>query len=204
MNGGEGGIQTMGGTAVSRDEPVLAVALEAQIPRLWWIWLVTGIAWILAALVILQFDSASIRTMSFIIGGMFVVAGIQQIFDVLLGDAQRWIWAVFGALFICAGIVVFLNLEDTFVGLADTLGFCFALIGVWWTIDALTVRDRNPLWWMGLLGGVLMLIAAFWIAGQFFMERAYILLVFAGVWALLHGITDIIRAFTVRGGMTRG
>ena len=36
-----------------------------------------------------------------------------------------------------------------------------------------------------------MLVAAFWIAGQFFIERAYILLVFGGVWALLHGITDM-------------
>jgi uncharacterized membrane protein HdeD (DUF308 family) len=197
------GHATMAGTAVSREEPVLAVALDAQLPRLWWIWLVTGIAWILAALVILQFDSASIRTMSFIIGGMFVVAGVQQIFDAVFADSLHWLLVVFGALFICAGIVVFLNLEDTFVGLADTLGFCFALIGLWWTIDALMARDGNPLWWMGLLGGILMLIAAFWIAGQFFMERAYILLVFAGVWALLHGITDIIRAFTVRGGFIR-
>jgi len=39
---------------------------------------------------------------------------------------------------------------------------------------------------------------AFWTAGQFFIERAYVLLVFAGVWALMQGITDIVRAFTVR------
>jgi hypothetical protein len=39
---------------------------------------------------------------------------------------------------------------------------------------------------------------AFWTAGQFFIERAYVLLVFAGVWALMQGITDIVRAFTVQ------
>jgi uncharacterized membrane protein HdeD (DUF308 family) len=188
----------MAGTTLSREDPVAAVALEGQLPRLWWIWLVTGIAWIVAALVILQFDSASIKTMSFIIGGMFVVAGVQQTFEAIFAESVRWLSVVFAALFICAGIVVFLNLEDTFVGLADTLGFCFALIGAWWTIDALAVRDRNPLWWMGLSGGILMLVAAFWVAGQFFMERAYILLVFAGVWALLHGITDIVKAFIIR------
>jgi uncharacterized membrane protein HdeD (DUF308 family) len=43
-----------------------------------------------------------------------------------------------------------------------------------------------------------MLIMAFWTAGQFFIEKAYILLVFAGVWALLHGIKDIVRAFQIR------
>jgi uncharacterized membrane protein HdeD (DUF308 family) len=188
----------MAGTAVTREDPSLAVALEAQIPRLWWVWLVTGTAWIVAALVILQFDSASIKTMSAILGGMFVVAGVQLLFEATVADSRRWLLVIVGVVFICAGIVVFLNLEDTFAGLADTLGFCLALVGLWWTVDALFARDGNPLWWLGLLSGVLMLIAAFWTAGQFFMERAYILLVIAGVWALLHGITDIVRAFSVR------
>jgi len=192
----------MASTAASREDPALAVALEVQLPRLWWIWLVAGIAWITAALVMLQFDGASVKTMSLIIGGGFVVAGVQQIFEALVADSP-WLCVVFGTLFICAGIVVFLNLENTFAGLADTLGFCFALIGVWWTIDALLSRDHNSLWWMGLGSGVLMLIAAFWIAGQFFIERAYVLLVFAGVWALLHGITDIVRAFALRSSVTR-
>lgn len=189
----------MAGTAAPREDQSLAVALEVQLPRLWWIWLVSGIFWIVAALVILQFDRASVKTVSFIIGCMFVVAGVQQIFEATLADSLRWLWVVFGTLFIFAGIVVFLNLENTFAGLADTLGFCFVLIGVWWTIDALINRARNPLWWMSLVSGVLMIAAAFWIAGQFFIERAYVLLVFAGVWALLHGITDIVRAFGLRG-----
>ena len=37
-----------------------------------------------------------------------------------------------------------------------------------------------------------------WTAGQFFVEKAYILLVFAGIWALTEGITDIVRAFQLR------
>jgi hypothetical protein len=41
-------------------------------------------------------------------------------------------------------------------------------------------------------------IVAFWTSGQFLVEKAYILLVFAGVWALMHGVTDIVRAFQVR------
>jgi uncharacterized membrane protein HdeD (DUF308 family) len=30
------------------------------------------------------------------------------------------------------------------------------------------------------------------------MEKAYTLLVFAGIWALFHGVTDIVRAFQIR------
>ena len=59
-------------------------------------------------------------------------------------------------------------------------------------------RPINPFWWIGLISGVLMTIMAFWTAGQFFIERAYILLVFAGIWALMEGVSIIVRAFEIR------
>jgi uncharacterized membrane protein HdeD (DUF308 family) len=43
-----------------------------------------------------------------------------------------------------------------------------------------------------------MIVLAFWTAAQLFIDKAYVLLVFAGVWALMEGINDIVRAFTVR------
>ena len=43
-----------------------------------------------------------------------------------------------------------------------------------------------------------MIVLAFWTSGQFFIEKAYTLLVFAGIWALMQGIVDIVRAFAVR------
>ena len=43
-----------------------------------------------------------------------------------------------------------------------------------------------------------MTVLAFWTAGQFFIEKAYVLLVFAGIWALMEGVGDIIRAFALR------
>ena len=36
------------------------------------------------------------------------------------------------------------------------------------------------------------------VGGAFLLERAVTLLVFAGVWAMVNGITDIIRAFQIR------
>ena len=43
-----------------------------------------------------------------------------------------------------------------------------------------------------------MFVLAFWVAGQFLFERVYILLVFAGIWAMLQGVTDVIRAFQLK------
>ena len=96
-------------------------------------------------------------------------------------------------------MVCFISPEETFVGMADILGFLFLLVGIWWMVQAFLERAVNPLWWLTLISGILMTALAFWTAGQFFIEKAYVLLVFAGIWALMQGITDIVRAFSVRG-----
>jgi uncharacterized membrane protein HdeD (DUF308 family) len=171
---------------------------ERLLTGLWWLWLVTGIAWVVAALVILQFDQASITTVGILVGIMFAFAGVEQLVMAGIADSMRWLWALFGVLFLAAAVVCFINPKETFVGLADVLGFLFLLVGVWWTIQAFVERRFNQLWWLGLVAGVLMIILAFWTSGQFFIERAYVLLVFAGIWALMNGVTDIVRAFQAR------
>ena len=182
------------GTSESRPED-----LAGTVADFWWLWLVVGIAWIVAALVILQFDGASITTVGVIFGCMFIAAGAQELIAGMLGGGpMRWLRLVFGGLFLIAGFVALFNPEDTFAGLADILGFLLLLVAIWWIVEAFAVRDVNPLWWIGLISGLLMLAVAFWTSGQFFIEKAYVLLVFAGFWALLHGITDVFKAFAVR------
>jgi uncharacterized membrane protein HdeD (DUF308 family) len=44
----------------------------------------------------------------------------------------------------------------------------------------------------------LMVILAFWVSGEFLRQRAATLLVFAGIWAAVKGITEIVRAFQIR------
>jgi uncharacterized membrane protein HdeD (DUF308 family) len=173
-----------------------------QVANLWWLWLVTGIAWIIAALVVLQFDAASIKTIGVIVGCMFIFAGVQQLTLALVG--RGWLWAVVAGFFWIAGVVCIVNPEETFAGLADTLGFLFAVVAIWWTVEAVISQSEGGLWWIGLIAGILMFIIAFWVGGQFFIEKAYALLVFAGMWALMKGVSDIVRAFAVRSLRTGG
>jgi uncharacterized membrane protein HdeD (DUF308 family) len=166
----------------------------------WWLWLVAGIAWITVAAVILQFDQASITTVGVLVGLLFAFAGLETIALASVSEgAMRWVSAIFGVLFLTSAVVSFISPEETFVGMADILGFLFLLVGVWWMVQAFLERVVNPLWWLTLISGILMTALAFWTAGQFFIEKAYVLLVFAGIWALMQGITDIVRAFAVRG-----
>jgi uncharacterized membrane protein HdeD (DUF308 family) len=171
----------------------------AQVARYWWLWLVAGVAWVIIALVILQFDEASIRTVGTLIGIMFLLSGMQQLGIAAVVKELRWVLVLFGLLFVAAGVISLIQPEETFAGVADILGFLFLLVGVFWTAQAFMGREENELWWLGLVTGIAMIVLAFWTSGQFFIEKTYVLLVFAGIWALMHGVTDIVRAFQVRG-----
>jgi uncharacterized membrane protein HdeD (DUF308 family) len=169
-----------------------------DVARMWWLRLVVGIGWCIAALIILQFDHASATTVGVIVGIMFLVSGCQEFVLIAVGGRARWLGYTFGGLFVIAGLFALLNPEDTFAGIADILGFLFLAVGLVWTIEAFLVRAENPLWWIGLIAGLVMLLMAFWTSGQFFIQKAYVLLVFAGVWALMQGVLEIVRAFTLR------
>jgi uncharacterized membrane protein HdeD (DUF308 family) len=166
--------------------------------KLWWLWIVFGIFWIVIAAVILQFDQASVTTAGVLIGAMFLATGAQQFVIMGLAERMRWVYALFGILFVIAGIIALISPENTFAALADILGFLFLIVGVFWVLQAFMTRELNELWWLGLIAGILMVVLAFWTAGQFFIEKSYVLLVFAGIWALMQGITDIVRAFQIR------
>ncbi len=164
----------------------------------WWVLLISGIAWVAIALVILQFDDASVTTIGILVGLMFSALGIENLTLATFSGKMRWVYALFGVLFLGAAVVCFADPASTFAGLADILGFLFLIVGVWWMVQAFLERAINPLWWLGLISGILMTALAFWTSGQFFIEKAYVLLVFAGIWSLMQGITTIVRAFGIR------
>jgi uncharacterized membrane protein HdeD (DUF308 family) len=167
--------------------------------KLWWLWLVFGFLWIIIALVVLQFDQASVTTVGVLIGAMFLISGVQQLgLAAMVGGVARWVLVFFGVLLVIAGIISLISPENTFAGIADILGFLFLIVGIFWIIQAFGERGMNELWWFGLISGVALIVLAFWTGGQFFIDKAYVLLVFAGIWALFQGINDIFRAFQIR------
>jgi uncharacterized membrane protein HdeD (DUF308 family) len=170
-----------------------------QLSKLWWLWLVFGVFWIVVALVILQFDQASVTTVGVLIGIMFVISGFQQfMFGALVGGWLQLVMWLFGVLLLVAGVIAFISPENTFAAIADILGFLFLIVAAMWIVGALVARETDDLWWLTLIAGILMAILAFWTGGQFLIDKVYLLLVFAGIWALMHGVTDIVHAFQIR------
>ncbi len=184
----------MSGTELPEDVREAAGVMS----RMWWLSLVTGIVWFVIAIVILQMDSASVATVGVIVGAMFLFTGIQQFAISTVVEGWKWLWVVFGVLFVLAGLWALFNPGATTAALADSLGFLFLLVAIFWVIEAFATRAENDLWWLGLVSGIIMFVLAFWVAGQFLFERVYILLVFAGIWAMLQGVTDVIRAFQLK------
>jgi uncharacterized membrane protein HdeD (DUF308 family) len=185
-------------TAGTPPKPVNLREAATEITGYWWVGLVSGISWLIISLVILQFDSASITTVGILVGLMFLLAGIQNVALTTVPVQHRWVPALFSILFLIAAMICFVNPANTFAGLADTVGFLFLIVGVWWMVQAFLERALNPMWWLGLISGILMTGMAFWAAGQLFATKAVTLLIFAGIWALMQGTMDIVRAFEAR------
>ena len=103
---------------------------------MWWLWLLLGIGWVAASFVILQFDQASIKTIGYIVGIMFFVAGLETMLLAALGRAA---WLDMGDFRLplpgrrCRRVH---QPGGDVPGLADVLGFIFFIVGVWWLIRA--------------------------------------------------------------------
>lgn len=201
MSHPSGTLESIGRTM--RDEPrkpfaALFRPVLSEIAKYWWVELVIGVLWIAVSVVVLKFNHASVVTVGILTGLMFLLFAAEQFALAALDRSTRWVWVIFGLLMTAGGIVALIEPVATFVGLAEILGAVFMIIGISWMVRAFYERVVNELWWLTLISGVLMTVLAFWVSGTFFLERAYTLLVFAGIWALMAGVTNIVRAFQIR------
>jgi uncharacterized membrane protein HdeD (DUF308 family) len=132
----------------------------------WWLLLITGIGWMLVALIVLRFDYTSVSAISILFGFVMLTAGILEI-GVLIMASGWWklLHGVLSVIFIIAGIVSFIHPGDTFVALAAVFSFFLVLAGTFDIIVAISVRREIEVWWLQLVGGIIELALGFWAAG---------------------------------------
>ena len=169
-----------------------------QASKFWWMWLILGVLWIMIAGVILQFNITSAATVGILVGFMFVFAGIEYAVASTQVEGWKWLWMGFGVLLMIGGAIAIVYPTRTFLSIANILGFVFLMIGVFWMIEAFASREMSDLWWLSLVAGIIMVVMGFWLSGQFLFAKAETLLIFAGIWALMRGITSIVTAFQVK------
>lgn len=89
----------------------------------WWVFLATGIFWLLFALVVLRFDATSLAAIGTLLGAFLLIAGINEFLAVRLRDVGwRALRVLMGILFATGGIWAFIRPIGAFWELASVLG----------------------------------------------------------------------------------
>ena len=171
--------------------------------RYWWVYLVSGIAWLIIAWVVLRLNATSITTVGVILGIVFLAAGIHEVFLATLTSGGWKVWNyIMAVLFFLAGLWGLFEPIQTFFALASVLGILLIFYGIFEIAQSIAARDINPYWWLGLIAGILLLLLAFWGSGSdrvyALAQRTYLILFWVGFFALFRGFSEIFLAFGIR------
>ena len=165
----------------------------------WWIFLITGIAWLVFALIVFQWDYTSVSAISYLFGVVAIVAGVNELLEISISTrGWKWAHALVGVLFIAVGIWALVHPYDTFKTLAALVGVFLLIKGIFDITVAFVTKEEFELWWMQLVIGLIEIMLAFWVAGDF-REKAILLVVYVGIIALSRGISEIFVAFKLKG-----
>jgi uncharacterized membrane protein HdeD (DUF308 family) len=172
------------------------VAREAA--HWWWVFLLTGIAWLVVSLIIFRFDITSAATVAILFGIIAIVAGVNE-FMAIGVSTTGWkiVHGILGVIFVLVGVFAFIEPGTTFEALAAVIGFFFLFKGIFDIVVAVATKGEFDLWWLQLVVGIIEIGLAFWVAGNF-REKVILLLVYVGIVCLSKGITEIFLAFKLR------
>jgi uncharacterized membrane protein HdeD (DUF308 family) len=165
---------------------------------LWWMFLLTGVAWLVFSLIIFRFDMTSVTTIGFLFGAVAIVAGLNEFMTITVSTTGwKIVHAVLGVIFVLVGIFAFIEPGEAFGALASIIGFFFLFKGIFDVAVAMTTRGEFELWWLQLVAGLLEIGLAFWVAGSF-RDKVILLIVYTGLAALSKGVTELFLAFKLR------
>ncbi|MGE0545370.1 MAG: HdeD family acid-resistance protein [Dehalococcoidia bacterium] len=171
----------------------------AAVTKWWWVFLVTGILWLVMSLIVFRFDLTSAGAVGALVGALILVAGVNEFGAMNVTDGGwRWVHAILGGIFVVFGVIALFNPWDTFVATAAIIGWVLLFKGIFDIVVAFMTKHENEMWWLLLIVGGAELLLAFWAAG-YFGQQVVILIAWAGAWCLVRGITEIILAFQLRG-----
>jgi len=170
----------------------------------WWLFLVTGIAWLIIAVMVLRFTTTSVVTVGVLIGVLFLLAAVNEFVIASVHHSWRWAHILLGILFAVGAIWAFVHPFSAFWALASVLGLLLIFKGTLDIISAFMTREVSGTWWLGLVVGILELVLGFWASQQLFPARGALLLLWVGFFALFRGISEIVIAFEVRSRQRHG
>jgi len=165
---------------------------------MWWLFLITGIAWFLIAMIVLRFNTTSLVAVGALMGVVFLMAAFNEFFASAARPNWRWAHIAMGVLFALGALWGFIEPVEAFWALASVLGFLLVFKGTLDILSSIMTKGVNELWWLGLTAGIIEGLLGFWASQQFFQARAALILIWVGFFALFRGFGEIVMAFAVR------
>jgi uncharacterized membrane protein HdeD (DUF308 family) len=179
--------------------------LQPERSKYWWVELVVGIGWLIIGWLVLRANVTSLATVGLLLGVLFIVAGLNEIFvaTMVSGGWKVLHWAI-AVILLLGGLWALIRPVNTFFALVSVLGLVLFLEGAFEIVRGVASRGDNPYWWLGLVVGVLLILLALWVSGSdriFNLQaRAFLVLFWVGLTALIRGVTAIVLAFVIRRG----
>jgi uncharacterized membrane protein HdeD (DUF308 family) len=177
--------------------------LSRERSKYWWVILLLGISWLVIAWLVLRADITSLATVGFVLGGLFIIAGVNELgVGSMVGGGWKVLHYIIAVILLLGGLWAFIRPINTFFALVSVLGLVLVLQGAFEIVRGISSRGDNPYWWLGLVSVVLLVLLAFWVSASdrvFQLQaRTYLILFWVGLMALIRGVTSIVLAFMIR------
>jgi uncharacterized membrane protein HdeD (DUF308 family) len=162
----------------------------------WWRLLLSGLALIVAGVLILSINW-SIRSLATFIGVLFIVQGVTDALTTGIDTRARQANLVTGLLSIAAGIVIIVWPGPGVVALAIFLGAWLIVIGTLTISGAFAGRRLLTDWWLLLITGLIQIpLGVLALANPGATLAA--LITVGGIWGVAVGVMRIVLAFEIR------
>lgn len=175
-----------------------ALEAERQFSKHWWLFLVTGIAWVIISLVVLTLQPGTTALIGYLMAFVLLAAGVNELATIGYVEGWKWLHGVLGVLFLVAGIMALLSPFQTFGILALLIGWYLVFKGIGDIIVSIATRDVLHLWGLLLASGIIEVAIGVWAIG-YPGRSAWLLILWVGIGALMRGISEIVTAFRLRG-----
>jgi uncharacterized membrane protein HdeD (DUF308 family) len=166
--------------------------------RYWWALLIVGVIWIVIGLAIPHFAYAAVATLAKLVGVFCLVAAANEVMvgAMMSSRGGRIARGLLAVLFVVVGVVAFLGVKATIVGLGAVMSVLFICWGAIGVLAALAAsRERG--WWVLLIASLTELAIGLSVAGSL-KAPIMALLTRTTAGTLVHGIGEIALAFLVR------
>jgi len=175
------------------DEREVAEAYASK----WWLFLVSGILWLLLGFIVLSLRPESISVVVILIAVAFWLGAMTQFaLAAVTHGGWRVLAIVGGIVALGAGIAAIVWPGPTLVVISIFVAWYLLIRGIFDIAIALSQTHLRG-WWMGLISGVIGIALGAWAIGN--PDRSVLLFVsIIGIWCIFKGAADLMASFSYK------